>query len=345
MKDKLITDPSFFPFELSSDKRIGFLKISSDTFKESSFLDKRIVVPDRHLIYEDALVLEKFLNNLKISPSKELIHIFHISHVGSTFVSKLLESINSLKVLREPNILRNFIREYHKLFTAPSEYKKHELDSILHGILNLFLRGKESKVLIKHTSHNLNLPLRNIYLGKINQKEILLYTSLENFLYHSIGSEGLRRDALSNASFRLDQLNNLCFSNSFRMEDLEYLQIVSIIWIVEFIKILSRKLSKEHTLLINFDDEFSENNKEETVERILKYVFDGDISYFQTVMDSPYWHINPKNGNKYSFKTRESVMLSNKLSKLTEVEKVCKWVGSICKEEPYLLPLVEYLNY
>ncbi|MDA8543971.1 hypothetical protein N9K79_02115 [Gammaproteobacteria bacterium] len=345
MKKELITDPSYFPFELSSDRRIGFLKIASDTFKKSSFLDKRIVVPDRQLIYEDASELEKKLKDLKCSEKKDLIHIFHISHVGSTFISKLLESINELKVLREPNILKNFIREYYNLSNTSSEYKKNELDSMLHGILNIFLLGRESKVLIKHMSHNLYLPLRNIHLENISQKEILLYTNLQNFLYHSISSEGLKRDALTNASFRLDQLNNLCFSNSFKIDDLEYLEIVSIIWIVEFAKIYYRKLSKENALMLNFDNEFSENKKEETMEKIVKYIFDGDLHNFQTIMSSQYWHINPKNGDEYSFQARDKAIRSNKFTKITEVERVCNWVESICKEEPYLLPLLRYINH
>lgn len=344
MKKELITDPSYFPFELSSDKRIGFLKISSGTFKRSPFLDKRIVVPDSQLIYEDASEIEKKLKYIKISEKKDLIHIFHISHVGSTFISKLLESINELKVLREPNILKNFIREYHNLGRASSEYKKYELDSILHGILNLFLRGSESKVLIKHMSHNLNLPLRNVHLENISQKEILLYTSLRNFLYHSISSEGLKRDALTNASFRLAQLNNLCFSNSFKIDDLEYLEIISIIWMVEFAKIYYRKLSKENVLLINFDNEFSENKKEETIKKILKYIFDDDLHHFQAIMSSHYWYINPKNGEEYSFQTRQKIIRNNKFSKISEVEQACNWAFSICKEEPYLLPLIRYIN-
>jgi hypothetical protein len=344
LKEKLITDPSYFPFELSSDRSIGFLKISSDTFTKSSFLDKRIVVPDRQLIFRDALELCEILEDLRISKGKDLIHIFHISHVGSTFVSKLLESNNELMVLREPNILKNFIREYYKLKNTSSDYTKSELDSILPGVLKLFIRGTESKVLIKHTSHNLNLPLRNIHLDNIKQKEILIYTSLQNFLYHSISSEGLKRDALTNASYRLDQLNNLCFSNSFNIDDLKYLEIVSIIWIVEFAKIHYRKLSNTSALLINFDNDFSENKKEETIKNLTKYIFDDDLDNFQTIMSSQFWHINPKNGDEYSFQAREAAIISSKFSKIRAVEKVCNWVVSICKEEPYLLPLLRYIN-
>ncbi len=340
---EIINDSLYFPFQLLNDRRIGFLRISEDTFKRSPFLDMRIQGADKKMFSLSAIAVDNQLKELKISSKKDLIHIFHISHVGSTFISKLLGSLDETKVLREPNILRDLSQEFSKVISFSSEYKKFELDSLLFGILKLFLSGKESKVVIKHTSSNLSLPIGNNHIDNIEQKEILLYTNLQNFLSHSLTSIGLKGDAEGSAKKRLNQLNKICFSNFFKLDDLQYLEMVSLIWIVELSKLLARKASNENALLINFDDEFQENKKEETVTKILKFIYD-NCNNLDKIMRSENWHINAKNGKEYSFKTRQEYIKKNKLSNIEEIERTLQWVEGLCKEEPYLLPLLNYVK-
>jgi hypothetical protein len=342
--NELLSDPLYFPFQLICDRQIGYLKISEDTFKKSSFLDRRIFGVEGEMIFLSASEVERQLRELTINTTKDLIHIFHISHVGSTFISKLLESLNEVKVLREPNILRDFTREYSKVIKSSSEYKKHELDSILFGILKSFTHGRESKVVIKHTSSNLGLPIGHNHIENIVQKEILLYTDLKNFLSHAITSNGLRSDAEGNARIRLNYLNKICFSNFFNLDDLKFLQIVSLIWMVEFSKILARKASNKNALLINFDYDFKENQKKETLTKIIGYIFNGNFNNLDEMMHLQDWNINPKNGEEFCFEVREDAIKRNKISSKKEIEKVSNWVMRICKEETYLMPLLNHIK-
>ena len=341
--NEILSDSLYFPFQLLADRRIGYLRISEDTFNRSPFLDRRIQGADKKMFSLSALAVDNQLKELKISTKKDLIHIFHISHVGSTLVSRLLESLDETKVLREPNILRDLTQEFSKVIRFSSEYKKFELDSLLSGILKSFLFGKESKVVIKHTSSNLSLPLGHNHMENIEQKEILLYTGLQNFLLHSVTSIGLKGDAEGSAQNRLNQLNKICFSNFFKLDDLQYLEMVSLIWMVEFSKLLARKASNENALLINFDDDFQENKKEETAKKILKLIY-GNFNSLEKTMHSKNWYINAKNGKEYSFKTRQDNIKKNKLSNIEEIERTLGWVEGICKEEPYLLPLLNYIK-
>lgn len=344
IRDQILGNSLFFPFKLLVDRKIGYLKISENTLKKSSFLDSRIKDTDGKLICINSSDADNLLKKLNIFKKTDLIHIFHISHVGSTFLSKLLESISGIKVLREPNILRNFVREYHNLINHSSKYEKNELDSLLCGVIKSFLCGKESKVLIKHSSHNLNLPLRNLQIENINQKEILLYTSLQNFLSHAISSEGLRADAEQNANFRLNQFNSMCYSNSFKLDELRYLQIVSIVWMLELSKIITRKESNNNSLLINFDHEFTENKKEETVTSIVKYILDNNSKSLEEILNSRYWFINPKNEKNFSFNNRAKIIRSNWLSATREIEITIDWVKNISCDEPFFLPLLKYIE-
>ena len=339
---KILSDPLYFPFKLLADKRIGFLTISEDTFNQSVFLDRRIQGADRKMLSLNALTVGNQLKELKINAKKDLIHIFHISHVGSTFISKLLESLGEIKILREPNILRDLNQEFSKLIRSSSEYKKSELDLILSGILRSFLLGNESKVVLKHTSSNLSLPVAINQLDYIKQKEILLYTNLRDFLSHSVTSIGLKSDAEGSLQTRANQFNKISFSNFLKPDELQYLEIVSLIWMVEFSKMLSRKVSNQHSMLINFDVDFKGNSKERTLRKIIEYIFDGDDKYLKKIMDSHHWNINPKNGKEYNFSHREEAIKKNYLSSKADINKVINWVEGICKEEPYLMPLLEH---
>ena len=91
--------PSSLSFE-----EIFFEEISEHTLKQSSFLDQRAVgktgkcikIPIRHLLDNCHL----------IDASGSLNHIFHISHVGSTFIAKLYDEFFAATVYREPTAFK-----------------------------------------------------------------------------------------------------------------------------------------------------------------------------------------------------------------------------------------------
>ena len=76
--------------------------------------------------------------------------------------------------------------------------------------------------------------------------------------------------------------------------------------------------------------------------KIIEYIFDGDDKYLKKIMDSHHWNINPKNGKEYNFSHREEAIKKNYLSSKADINKVINWVEGICKEEPYLMPLLEH---
>jgi len=112
---------------------------------------------------------------------------------------------------------------------------------------------------------------------------------------------------------------------------------------VEFSRMLSRKISNANALLINFNSDFKEQNKEETTRKIIRYI-DDDISNIDEIMSIRDWNINPKNGKEFSFRDREDAIIKNYLSSKIEISETVNWVEGICKEEPYLMPLINYIR-
>src|SRR5688572_22289076 len=100
----LAATPRWFPHRLDplSDHVLLVEKEEGD-YREASFLDDRSLRPDRprhgvewrHL----AAAMDQRLR-------RDVHYIFHIGHVGSTLISRLLGELPGILALREPLILR-----------------------------------------------------------------------------------------------------------------------------------------------------------------------------------------------------------------------------------------------
>lgn len=336
-------DPLNFPFKLLNNKKIGYVRISENTFIKSSFLDSRIQGIDEKIFAFDSTSVANELSKQKIASKKNLVHIFHISHVGSTLIAKLLECVEEVKVLREPNILRDFTTEYLKIKKLTSKYLKHELDELLNMILKSFVAGDNSKLVIKHTSSNLSLPIGHDFIEHLNHKEIYLYTNLKNFLSYAISSEGLQADVSWSEEVRLNAFNNLCLSNHFSLPKLGLLEKASIIWMLELSKIVSRNRTNKG-LMVNFDNSFDLSSRAASIAKIIKFIFDEELINYDSILSSKFWEINPKNSEKFNFLTRTNIIRKNYQSSRFEIDSAVKWVEIICKQEPYLSSLLEYIE-
>jgi hypothetical protein len=97
--------PSLFPLQLSGDGRlVQFVHLTAAELAAASFLDGRIMEqgrPSAVVSMEDLLAAARHL-------PLACDFIFHISHCGSTLISRLLGMHPMLLSLREPSILRIF---------------------------------------------------------------------------------------------------------------------------------------------------------------------------------------------------------------------------------------------
>jgi len=83
---------------------VRFVEMSADEYRAESFLDDRILQPSR-----DAHLL-KWTEVADVMPAdarNDIRWIFHIGHVGSTLVSRLLGEFESVLAVREPRALRD----------------------------------------------------------------------------------------------------------------------------------------------------------------------------------------------------------------------------------------------
>jgi len=99
----LTSSPTAFPLEATeAGDAILFALLTEDDYRGASFLDRRLLTPERRTGVVPAELLRPWLVRLP----RACDFIFHVSHCGSTLVSRLLAADPGVLPLREPAILR-----------------------------------------------------------------------------------------------------------------------------------------------------------------------------------------------------------------------------------------------
>lgn len=97
-------DPGLFvhQYDAATD-RLLLANISREEFAEASFLDQRLLTPQREAGWAPWADVAQAGRDLTADAG----FIFHIGHVGSTLISRLLGEAAGVLALREPMLLRN----------------------------------------------------------------------------------------------------------------------------------------------------------------------------------------------------------------------------------------------
>ena len=104
----LRASPWAYPLQLAADRRsIGVLALSEADYAAASFLDERLASSTNKPGWLDWRSLEAAAAGIR----GESDFIFHIGHVGSTLLSRLLGRHPGIFALREPAILRTLTAE------------------------------------------------------------------------------------------------------------------------------------------------------------------------------------------------------------------------------------------
>lgn len=101
----LDADPMLFPFEWDRKaQRVEFVGIREGEYKNASFLDERVLGSNT----TRGVVPYEIIRDFTCTSTKPCHFIFHVSHCGSTLLSRLLGVHPGCFPLREPKVLREF---------------------------------------------------------------------------------------------------------------------------------------------------------------------------------------------------------------------------------------------
>ena len=339
--NEILSNPYWMPSSLSFEE-IFFEEISEHTLKQSSFLDQRAVgktgrsikVPIRHLLDNCDL----------IEASGSINHIFHISHVGSTFVAKLYDEFFAATVYREPTAFKGLAFLCRETKNGVTPFSPNDLSRLHELLCKLMMRGNKATI-IKHSSQNLIIPDFNAAM-KVSPKPVLfIYTPLKKFLCHGLASPGLQSDAVNGADARIKFFNSVSTLDTVALNQLNKIQQISLIWVAEMIKVLARFDEGRDDQILNFDEVMSTETKTEMI-KILSNAFDIPILKNQIgkIESSPIWEKNSKGLSEGGYASRQQKINNIEMKEKDQIIAGVNWVLDLCDRNIMFRPLLQYIE-
>ncbi|CAN5216873.1 hypothetical protein BH11PLA2_BH11PLA2_02700 [soil metagenome] len=198
----LTVSPLWYPLQIdASVDRVLFVQFTRHEYEEASFLDHRSLKPGARGTWKRWQ--DVCSETASLEPNCHFI--FHISHVGSTLLSRLLGLHPGLFCVREPRILRDLAEAHFQLEDPCRVWSSAEFASRLKTFLSLWSRTFESgpTALIKATSFVSEMSER--LLEQVpGAKALLMFVAPATFLKALLG--GAISDITENAPRRRQRL-------------------------------------------------------------------------------------------------------------------------------------------
>lgn len=191
--EALVGSPAWFPLESAGAGALRLVRLDEDSYRRASFLDRRLLKADPEQAACDYTVAAAAASRLSLRAH----YIFHIGHVGSTLLSRLIGASPGFFSLREPAILR-------EIATRP---KPGGGGSSLEVLLPLLCRTwrPEQRALIKATSFVSELA-EPILRTDETAAAIFMFTRPVTYLCGILAGSNSRREARILAPARLERL-------------------------------------------------------------------------------------------------------------------------------------------
>jgi hypothetical protein len=231
--EELGRSPELFPFALDlPGDSLAFIRLSRADYERASFLDGRVLGPQtssRTLPWSEAATA---------IDAAQLIErcgfIFHIGHVGSTLLSRLIGADRGVFSLREPLLLRTFAQLSDQPETQPRHWRDEDFDARLTGCLRLLSRTFDTSQLplVKATSFVSELAA-GLLSRASKPKAVMMYVPPESYLATILGGPNSRQEARMLAPSRLRRLNRRIGTAAWQLASLSEGEVLALSWACE----------------------------------------------------------------------------------------------------------------
>jgi hypothetical protein len=248
-------DAALFPHlaDLQKDQ-VLLSTMSETTFRQASFLDQRILTPE----LQRQVVSWADVASVRLPPLPKPQYIFHVGHVGSTLISRLLGELDNVLALREPAILRQ-LAEVRVRTPADVSWTSEEQDKRLGQVESWLSRvfHTNQRVMIKASSFVSPLA-RSLLAAK--GTALFLSTSLERYLQTILAGDSSKQEAAALADLRLLRLEQHCGRPLYQKETLSLAQIAALGWLCEMVTLCDaeRHCPEARIVWMDFDDFLSQ---------------------------------------------------------------------------------------
>ncbi|QLC23793.1 hypothetical protein HFP57_01250 [Parasphingopyxis algicola] len=230
--------------------RVLLVRMAEEDYRQASFLDQRMLTQKSQPQWADWSELEA----ADQVGRRDADFIFHIGHVGSTLIARLLGELDGVFALREPQILRNFADlaatngQPHALW-SPERFDER-LQTTIGWLSRTF--APADRALIKATSFvsEIATPL----LGGA-RKALFLTVSPDRYIETILAGENSRQELAMLASPRLHRLHKRLGCDDWRLWELSEPVRAAMSWLSEMMALdaAAKAAPDGHVHWLDFD--------------------------------------------------------------------------------------------
>jgi hypothetical protein len=328
----LASSPEFFPAALDPPSgAVTFWRLSRDDYRQSAFLDGRIAAgkSGRQIAFAEVSRAVEEAN------LPEFCHfIFHIGHVGSTLLSRLLGRHPSLFSLREPDILRTL---------ATMEASRRSV--FLPTMLKLWSRAFDpgARAVIKTTSFVSEIA-GDLLFRPCHPRALVMGVAPETWLATIFGGANAPAEAGALAAFRLARLDRR-ISAAWKIQDFGAGEIAALGWACETLCLADAvETAKSRVLVIDFEKFLADARQ--TLHRVFAHfgvdAAEPDIS---AVMSGSEMHSYSKApDHRYDTETRRAVLAEARARHAGEIRDGLLWLERVAAEHPAVARALTLFN-
>lgn len=332
----LARTPELFPhvLEASADRAL-LSRLTEQDYADASFLDERILQAAAPTNPINFGALQSAVAESNLEPSAHFI--FHIGHVGSTLLSRLLGLHPGVFALREPAILRTLAQIQLEAANAPPYWREDKFDARFLTLLKLLSRTfrPSQRAIIKVTSFASELAKLVLSLP-YKPKAIFMFMPAEQYLAAILGAENSPREAQALAAMRLSRLNNR-LDTQFVLQRMSIGEIVAMNWASEMTTLVQAQAdNREHVLWLDFDKFLAQP------QTLLRQSFahfditasDRQINDILTSPDMRHYSKAPE--HEYDAALRNAVLNQGRQMFGTEISHGLRWLENAAPSHPLL---------
>ncbi len=257
--EELAQSPALYPMALDMQRdALLFLRINEADYRASSFLDERAHITDRREQWLPFFDVERALATPVTA--RPLHFIFHMGHVGSTLLSRLLDEAGEVLPLREPLPLR--------ALAEACDMGLPDMGRRLEVLLRLWERGfaETQAVVLKATSTAERIAPRLLTM-RPEARAVLLGVSAKSYLVTMFAAPNSAGDLNANGPERMHRLATMGVTVP-RAQTLGELAAMS--WLAERVtQVRIERAFGARILAVDFDAML--NSLEETLQRVLAH--------------------------------------------------------------------------
>ncbi|MBI3675589.1 MAG: hypothetical protein HY243_03115 [Proteobacteria bacterium] len=231
---------------------VNFIHESEADYRKASFLDARLLEPPRPTRPLHYTAVEAATASL----AERCHFIFHIGHVGSTLLSRLIGEHPRAFSLREPLPLRALAQLRIEPETAPRPWSEGEYDKRTGTFLKLWSRtfSPAQQPVVKATSFVCEIA-SSLLSRAYKPKAIFMFAPAEVYLATILGGANSRQEARMLAPLRLRRLHKRLGGGAWTLSALSEGEMIAMSWACEMAALTeAARVAPGRVMWIDFND-------------------------------------------------------------------------------------------